>query len=363
MRSLDAQPRHSARKPLFDRVLSALYRQEPDQVPIAEVWVDPEVKAAFLGHPVLSLRDDVSFWVSAGYDFIALDTDLYAAPQVQQSIVNPHSNTAIQYQDHRQDRNWVDSKASVIKNREDVEAFPWPTADSLDYSMYEEVETYLPQDMKVVVTFGHIFTMAWQLMGFEHFCVSLLDDLALVEDIMQRIGDESMLLLEKVLRYPCVGAMCIQDDIAYTNGLMVSPGLLRRIFFPWLRQSAEICHAAGRPLIFHSDGLLDQVMTDIIAAGVDALHPIEPKCMDIAAVKQAYGDRLALVGNLDLGYTLTRGTPQEVREEVRYLIKNVAPGGGYLLGSANSVTNYVPLENYRAMLEAAFDYGRYPIQL
>ncbi|MGW8250995.1 MAG: uroporphyrinogen decarboxylase family protein [Anaerolineales bacterium] len=122
-------------------------------------------------------------------------------------------------------------------------------------------------------------------------------------------------------------------------------------------------YSAGRPLIFHSDGLLDQVLPDIIAAGVDALHPIEPKCMDIAAVKKAYGDRLALVGNLDLGYTLTRGTPQEVRDEVRYLIQNVAPGGGYLLGSANSVTNYVPLENYQAMLEAALDYGKYPIQL
>lgn len=82
--------------------------------------------------------------------------------------------------------------------------------------------------------------------------------------------------------------------------------------------------------------------------------------MDIVKVKAEYGDRLALIGNLDLGYTLTRGTPQEVRDEVRYLIKHVAQGGGFLLGSANSVTNYVPLENYRAMLEATSEYGNFP---
>jgi len=349
--------------PSFDRVLSAIYRQEPDHVPSAELWIDPEVKQAFLAHPIATLKDDVEFWVTAGYDFITLDTDLYAAPQIQESIVTPHKNTANAYEQRREARNWVSEDSAVIRNHADVECFPWPTADSMDYSMYTQVEEYLPPEMKVVVTFGHIYTMAWQLMGFESFCLCLLDDLPLVKDIIDRLGEQTMRLLEKVLSYPCVGAVCFQDDIAYTNGLMVSPELLRRIFFPWLRRAAEICHAVDRPLLYHSDGLLDPVIPDIIAAGVDALHPIEPKCMDIVEVKAQYGDQLALIGNLDLGYTLTRGTPQEVRTEVRYLIKHVAPGGGFLLGSANSVTNYVPLENYKAMLSATFEYGRYPIGL
>jgi uroporphyrinogen decarboxylase len=96
---------------------------------------------------------------------------------------------------------------------------------------------------------------------------------------------------------------------------------------------------------------------------VDVLHPIEPKCMDIVAVKKEFGDRIALMGNVYLGYTLTRGTPAEVRAEVKFLIQNVAPGGGYLLSSANSITNYVPLENYQALLDATREYGRYPISI
>jgi uroporphyrinogen decarboxylase len=200
-------------------------------------------------------------------------------------------------------------------------------------------------------------------MGFEAFCLTVHDDLDMVKYITDRLGEESMALLEQVLSFDCVGAMWLQDDIAYTNGLMVSPVILRQIFFPWMQRAAQICHAHGRPFLFHSDGQIDAVLPDIIAAGTDALHPIEPKCMDILKVKRQFGDRLALVGNLDLGYTLTRGTPQEVRQAVRELIQQVAPGGGFLLGSANSITNYVPLENYQAMLDATFEYGRYPIHL
>lgn len=351
------------RKPSFERFLTAINRKEPDRLPVAEAWVDPEVKRAFMGKPVVSLMDEVEFWATAGYDFVALDTDLYAAPEIQNRIVQSHTNTAEIYQSHREERNWVSSHATAIRTWDDVTSFPWPRADSLDYSVYKEISPLLPKGMKVVVTFGHLFTTAWQLMGFEDFCIALLDDLALVKNIIDRLGEESLRLMERVLSHDCVGAMWLQDDIAYTNGLMVSPKILRQIFFPWMKRAADICHTYGRPFLFHSDGLLNSVMLDIIEAGVDALHPIEPKCMDIVEVKRQYGDRLALVGNLDLGYTLTRGTPDEVREEVLHLVKNVAPGGGYLLGSANSVTNYVPLKNYQAMLAATFDYGVYPIVL
>jgi uroporphyrinogen decarboxylase len=347
----------------FERYLTAIHRQEPDRLPLAELGVDPEVKEGFLGRPLRTLQDDIDFWVSAGYDFILVDTDLYAAPQIQGAILNPHTDTAVTYAAHRPERAWVSTHAKAIRTWEDVERFPWPTADEIDYSIYEAVARQLPPEMKAVTTFGHLFTAAWQLMGFENFCIASLEEPELVQTIIDRLGEETGRLLERVLEHKCVGAVCIQDDLAYTSGLMISPGQLRKIFFPWLKRAAEIAHAFGRPLIFHTDGDVSAVIPDVIAAGVDALHPIEPKCMDIVAVKKQYGDRLALIGNVDLGYTLTRGAPQEVAEEVKFLIKNVAPGGGYLLSSANSITNYVPIENYRALLHTTLEFGRYPISL
>lgn len=345
----------------FDRFLTAIHRQEPDRVPHGEIAVDAEIKEAFLGRPLRSIQDEIDFAAAAGYDFLLIDTDLWSTPQVQQSILDPHPNTATLYSAAKPERNWVSTGARAITSWEEVERFTWPTADQFDYSIYPAAAALLPPGMKVISTFGHIYTTTWQLMGYENFCLTALEEPELVQNIMDRLGHETIRLLERVLEFDCVGAVCISDDIAYTNGLMISPQHLRRFFFPWLERSAETAHDHGVPIIYHTDGDVRRVVPDIITAGIDALHPIEPKCMDIVEMKQTYGDRLALIGNVDLAYTLTRGTPQEVQAEVKYLFEHVAPGGGYLLSSANSVTNYVPLENYQAMLNAAQKYGRYPI--
>jgi uroporphyrinogen decarboxylase len=82
--------------------------------------------------------------------------------------------------------------------------------------------------------------------------------------------------------------------------------------------------------------------------------------MDIVEVKHRYGNSLCIIGNIDLAYTLTRGTPPEVEKEVMERIDSLAPGGGYCLGSANSIPEYVRYPNYRAMIETTHRYGKYP---
>jgi uroporphyrinogen decarboxylase len=83
--------------------------------------------------------------------------------------------------------------------------------------------------------------------------------------------------------------------------------------------------------------------------------------MDINEVKEKYGHSLCIIGNIDLAYTLTRGTPREVEAEVRQRIRDIAPGGGYCVSSSNSITEYVPLDNFKAMIAATLKYGSYPI--
>jgi uroporphyrinogen decarboxylase len=137
---------------------------------------------------------------------------------------------------------------------------------------------------------------------------------------------------------------------------------MRQALFPWYRRIAGIARDAGLPLIFHSDGNLLSILDELVEIGFQALQPIEPEAMDIAYLKRRYGNRLCLIGNLDLGGALTRGTPAEVRESVRQHIRAIGPGGGYCVGSSNTVTNYVPLQNFRAMVAATFEFGRYPLE-
>jgi uroporphyrinogen decarboxylase len=105
------------------------------------------------------------------------------------------------------------------------------------------------------------------------------------------------------------------------------------------------------------------VIDDLIACGVDALHPIEPAAMDIAELKTRYEGRLCLCGNVDMDYPLTRGTPQEVEGAVKSLIHDVAPGGGYAIGSSNGISGWIPFENYQALRSTSLSYGTYPVSV
>ena len=106
------------------------------------------------------------------------------------------------------------------------------------------------------------------------------------------------------------------------------------------------------PVIYHSDGNIMPLMEEIIGLGVAGIANMEPGPMDIEEVKRLYGDRVTIVGNIDLHYTLTNGTPEETRDEVRRRIEALAPGGRYILASANSLPNYVKPANVRAMGES-----------
>jgi uroporphyrinogen decarboxylase len=148
-----------------------------------------------------------------------------------------------------------------------------------------------------------------------------------------------------------VDAVWYSDDIAYTNGLLVSPDVLRQLIFPWMKKIGSLCKEYNKPFIYHTDGILYEVFDEIIECGVTTIHPIEPKAMRIEEVKQKYGDKLSIIGNIDVDL-LARGTVEEVKKNVLENIEKVDYNGGYCVGSGNSIPEYVKLENYIAMIEA-----------
>jgi uroporphyrinogen decarboxylase len=353
-------------EPNFDRFLTALHCQEPDRVPPAELKVENEVKAAFLGRPFPDpaadlesyLRADVEFTLAAGYDYIRI------APPVsypRRDVARTHDYGV--YGGAARTRAWAAEHRGPIADRADFDAFPFPTADDVDYRWLEVGIPLVPPAMGVLTSIkgGGIWERVWMAMGFETFCFTLRDDPGLVADLFERFGRFYCEAFARAAAYPRVAGLWLGDDLAYTEGLMISPDIYRRHLFPWYREIAAICRQRDLAFIFHSDGDLWPILDDLLDIGIVALHPIEPKAMDIAELKRAVGRRLCLIGNIDLGYTLTRGTPEEVEAEVRQRIRDVAPGGGYCVGSSNTVTEYVPLANYRAMLAATERYGRYPI--
>jgi uroporphyrinogen decarboxylase len=365
-----------SRQPNFERFKRALLLQgEPDCVPLAELAVDEDVRAAFLGGKREGAKGDVAFWTEAGYDYIPVDLGLRTVfkgrPSAKllaalpsetraalQSLRHQHTARYGHYRDESE-RKWANEGTGVIATRQAFDAFGWPRADQLDYTSLDEVGGALPEGMEIVGCMGEIMSLVYLLMGQENFYVSVHDDVELVERMYETIGAIHLAAVQTALRHERVRAIWIADDIAYSE----SPAHLRQYVFPWYKKIGDLCRRAQRPLVFHSDGRLYDVLDDLIDCGFNAIHPIEPKAMDIGYTKKTWGHKLCLIGNIDLGYTLTRGTPQEVEAEVKQRLREVAPGGGYCLGSSNSVTDFVPLQNYNAMREAVLRYGAYPIAL
>ena len=154
----------------------------------------------------------------------------------------------------------------------------------------------------------------------------------------------------------------VSDDMAYNTGTLLSPAMLRKLFFPALKTLAARIKAEGALVFLHCDGNITEILQDIVDCGFDGLHALQPSAgMSLQAVKQDYGDRLCLMGNIDLDYTLPFGSPEEVRQAVKKAIESAAPGGGYILSTCNILTQDIPAINALAMYEAAEEYGRYPI--
>ena len=147
------------------------------------------------------------------------------------------------------------------------------------------------------------------------------------------------------------------DDLAFKTGPLISPAMFRRVVRPYLERVAG---AATIPWVFHSDGDMTSLLPDLVDLGVAAFNPVEPEAMDIAATKAAWANRLCLIGNVSV-HLLAVGAPQEVEAEVRRLLRTVAPGGGYILSSGNSLASYCRPENVRAMLDTLERWGAYPI--
>lgn len=340
--------------PDFERLRKVLLLEgKPDRVPLVELIVDNIVKEAFLGKKILSMKEEVEFWFKAGYDYVSLCPPYDFKIKYQSS----KEKTSV-YDGELRERNWAIEKNGIIQNLDDFEKHLWQKIEEVNFSCFEEANKFLHSNVKIIARAGDIFTHVWEFMGFENFSYALNENKELVEKLFEKIGSFIYKIFEKEVKLENIGALWYSDDIAYTEGLLVDPKILQKYLFPWMERIGNLAKKHNLPYLYHSDGKLWQVMDDLISVGINALHPIEPKGMDSIELKAKYGNKLCLIGNIEVD-RLARGTPDEIKELVKNRIKTLAIDGGYCVGSSNTVPEYVPLANYKAMIEATFQYGKY----
>ncbi|VAX15152.1 hypothetical protein MNBD_IGNAVI01-804 [hydrothermal vent metagenome] len=332
-------------KPDIEQLIKTLRLEKADFIPTAELGIHPKIKEQLIGRPILNLKDEIDFALKAGYDYVKLQPGADFNPL--KIGVNPED---IEIKDDGTPQfNWASEGKGIITNEKEFENYRFPSKSDFDYSKLDEIKPLLPDGMGVIGQYGDIFTMTWEMMGFETFSITLFENPELISRLNNVLGELVVSMFEVFAQHDNVDIIWFSDDIAFTNGLMVSPDILDQYFFPWLKKIGDLAKKYNKPLIYHTDGVLYDVFDKIIDCGVDAIHPIEPKAMKIAEVKKKYGDKLCLVGHVDVDL-LARGTPEQVRAVIAENIKAAGYNGGYVIGSGNSIPEYVNFDNYAAML-------------
>lgn len=358
--------------PNFDRLLTVLRREgEADRIPFIELFADIEIMEAVLGRSfprITELEPDmvdrdlearycdllIEFYYRLGYDYVwaqpgGKDFD-YGRLEVDDTAALP-----------REKRRWIRESNGVITSWADYETYAWPSSSDVDYWMVEYLADHLPPDMKLISHGASILEPVMWLMGYQNLALALYDQPELLEAIFDRVGRLSLERCEALCQIDAIGAVWISDDIGYRSGTMISPEHLRHYVFPWWKRIAACIHGHGHPVLLHSCGNLYQVMDDLIEdVEIDAKHSFEDTFLPVTEAKRQYGDRIAILGGVDLDF-LCRAPEEQVRTYVRKVIDVCGPGGGYALGTGNSVANYVPVQNYLAMLDEGRRYGVYSL--
>jgi len=189
-------------------------------------------------------------------------------------------------------------------------------------------------------------------MGYDNFSYALYDDIELVYAVVDMYAEWTSRMVANVAELG-FDFMWAFDDIASNQGPLFSVPVWNDVFVPRLSKvSAKI----NCPWIYHSDGNLLPILDAMLPLGMSGIHPLEPGVMDLDVVKARYGKRLCMVGNIDIDYTLSKGTVEEVEASVRERIAQLAPGGGYIISDSNSVPYFCKAENVIAMSDAVRKY-------
>jgi uroporphyrinogen decarboxylase len=345
-----------APSPDFSRLERVLRRQgEPDRVPFFElhsqlgdrVLADLGIEVSGGDPDTLGLRRHIAYLHALGYDYCNAGVKGFGFPIAEQ----PKAMTA------HGERTYFTAAAHTIAGWRDFETYPWPDLAAVDPSPLEEVKRLLPDGMRVIAGSAGVLENVMWLLGAEGLAWKLADDEPFVAAMFEKVGSRIAGLVELQASFDSVGAMVMGGDMGFSTQTLVSPAVLRKYVFPWHRRIVAASHRHGKPIILHSCGNLEEVMEDIIACGWDAKHSFEDKIEPVWEAKQRWGSRIAVLGGFDMD-RIVRSTVPEVRAHTRTLIERCATGGGWALGTGNSVPDYVPVENYLAMLEEGFHAGR-----
>lgn len=245
---------------------------------------------------------------------------------------------------------------------DDLDRHRWPDPDWFDFSdLAARLEPW--RDFAVMASGPSVFQHATFLRRIDNLLVDMAVEPEMAHHLMDRFTDFYLEYYDRMLTAAAgrIDLLRTADDLGTQQGLFMSPEMFRVFVKPRLKKLADLAHAHGVKFLFHSCGAIVPLIDDLVGIGVDILDPLQAAAagMDPQVLKDRFGSRLCLHGGICTQFLLPRGSPDEVRAEVRRRIGILGRGGGYILSPCHVLQADVPTANILAMVEACLDAGRY----
>lgn len=359
-----------AGEPDIQRLFGAFNRKKIDRVPNFEVLIEDQHVEKLLGRyagNTLSYGGDPAKGVSEGEgarpmkpaDYIELCQLIGQDAIIVESIWTPFKK-----------RNPDGSAGGMIADRSIKTRSDWrskvvvPGEAEIEEKMvfvreYRQAIDGSGTKIGFCVLIAAFFQMLYEfVIGLEDAMKLVYEDRDFIEEMLEASTDYWVRFCRAAVANG-VDFIWTADDVAFKTGLFLPPKLMREMWLPKLKRIHEPALAAGKPIMFHSDGNIDELVPMLLEAGVSCINPMDPYGVDYRSFKKKWGGLACLSGNIDIEFPLAHGTPGEVDADVKAHMEVLKPGGGYVCGSSHSIVNYIPHENFIAMLNAIHKYGRY----
>jgi len=359
-----------------ERVLMAINHQEPDKVPL-DSWMAPEVADKLIKLlNVDTSQDPFALAKRLGNDFLyravgfceGFSTIYDEAKKIGDNLYRDDFGIKWSYK-HQEHGGYCEMVEHPLADLHNYSRFKWPDPLQVSRVGLEENRRLIERDGKEYGIIGAVACSmlegAWYLRGLENLLMDLAGNLDFVEELLERTMQHSLALSRELVKMG-VDILWWGDDFSVETGPVMQPELFRRLLKSRYARAFGELRGLNKnvKIAFHCDGKVEWALDDLVEAGVDIINPLQPDVNDVAAVKKRYRKSLTVWGNVDTRNVMSKGSAQEVVEEVKSVIRTLSPGGGHLL-SSNHTIQATPraVENTIAFYWAAHMFRSYPIRI
>ena len=334
------------RKPDFSNLTAVLEKKIPKRPTLFEFFLNGNLEKYLceddydISSRLASVKTKMKAFKNAGYDYVTLGIGGFYFERLSSESKNTKSING----------------HGIITDNESFNRYKWLNPNDFNYSELDSFAEILPKGMKIIVCGPDgVLENVIGIVGYDNLCIMLYENPQLVSDIFEHVGERLLNYYNHCIKYDCVGALISNDDWGFNTQTMLSPADMRKYCFPWHKKISQAAHEQGKYAILHSCGRYDEVIDDVIDdMKFDARHSYEDNITPVEIAYPKLHDKIAVLGGIDVDF-MTRKSPEEVYNRAKRLIEMTNDGGGYALGTGNSIADYIPIENYFAMTRAALE--------